>query len=192
MVEQKVSRKALKTKKQIGTVLAELLQEKELRDITVHEIAEKADVSRTTVYNYYLDVYDIYEQLENTVLTELGLLITEHGVKTTFEVYPVVFGYIKDNREVFKMVFGPKGPSSLYMKILNMVEGLNRTIWSESFGVDMNDERVVCAIRYHSNGTMAIVGNWVMTDFAQSQDSVIHMLTGLDRSTQAYLASLLG
>ena len=59
MTEHKVSRKALKTKKQIGTVLAELLQEKELRDITVHEIAEKADVSRTTVYNYYLDVYDI-------------------------------------------------------------------------------------------------------------------------------------
>ena len=128
MAGQKVSRKALKTKNQIGTVLAELLQEKELRDITVQEIADKADVSRTTVYNYYLDVYDIYEQLENTVLTELGLLITEHGVKTTFEVYPVVFRYIKDNREVFKMVFGPKGPASLYMKILNMVEGLNRAI----------------------------------------------------------------
>ena len=56
----------------------------------------------------------------------------------------------------------------------------------------MKDERVMCAIRYHSNGTMAIVGNWVMTDFAQSQDSVIQMLAGLDRSTQAYLASLLG
>ena len=56
MAEQKVSRKALKTKKQISTVLAELLQEKELRDITVQEIADKADVSRTTVYNYYLDV----------------------------------------------------------------------------------------------------------------------------------------
>ncbi len=192
MAGQKVSRKALKTKNQIGTVLAELLQEKELRDITVHEIAEKADVSRTTVYNYYLDVYDIYEQLENTVLTELGLLITEHGVKTTFEVYPVVFRYIKDNPAIFKMVFGPKGPASLYMKILNMVEGLNRTIWSEKFGVDMKDERVVCAIRYHSNGTMAIVGNWVMNDFVQSQDLVIQMLTGLDRSTQAYLASLLG
>ena len=192
MAGQKVSRKALKTKNQIGTVLAELLQEKELRDITVHEIAEKADVSRTTVYNYYLDVYDIYEQLENTVLTELGLLITEHGVKTTFEVYPVVLRYIKDKPAIFKMVFGPKGPASLYMKILNMVEVLNRAIWSESFGVAMNDERVVCAIRYHSNGTMAIVGNWVMTDFAQSQDFVIQMLAGLDRSTQAYLASLLG
>ena len=56
----------------------------------------------------------------------------------------------------------------------------------------MKDERVVCAIRYHSNGTMAIVGNWVMNDFAQSQDFVIQMLSGLDKSTQAYLTSLLG
>lgn len=192
MAEQKVSRKALKTKKQISTVLAELLQEKELRDVTVQEIADKADISRTTVYNYYLDVYDIYEQLENSVLTELGLLITEHGVKMTFEVYPAVFRYIKENPAIFKMVFGPNGPGSLYMKLLNLVEGLNRAIWSESFGVDMKDDRVVSAIRYHSNGCLAIVANWVMNDFAQSQDSVIQMLAGLDRSTQAYLASLLG
>jgi AcrR family transcriptional regulator len=192
MIEQKASRKALKTKKQIKTVLARLLSQKDLRDITVQEIADMAEISRTTFYNYYLDVYDIYEQLEKEVLTELGLLITEHGVKTEFEVYPVVFRYIRDNTEIFKMVFGPKGPGSLYMKLLNMVEGLNRTIWAESFGIDINDARVICAIRYHSNGTMAIVANWVMSDFSQSEDSIIQMLSGLDKSTQAYLKTQLG
>lgn len=192
MAEQKISRKAQKTKKKIGVVLAELLQEKELRDITVQEIADKADISRTTFYNYFLDVYDIYEQLEKTVLTDLGLLITEYGLKTTNEVYRVAFGYIRENPEIFKMIFAPNGPASFYMKLLNMVEGLNQTIWSENFGVDLNDERVVCVIRYHSNGTLAIVGNWVMNDFAQSQDFIIQMLTGLDMSTQEYLKKQLG
>ena len=74
MPEQKLSRKALKTKKQIKNALAELLQTKELKDITVQEVAQKADISRTTFYNYYYDVYDIYEQLEKEVLAELGLL----------------------------------------------------------------------------------------------------------------------
>lgn len=192
MAEQKTSRKALKTKKQIKTVLAQLLSQKDLRDITVQEIADMAEISRTTFYNYYLDVYDIYEQMEKEVLTELGLLISEHGAKTGLELYPVVFRYIKDNPEIFKMVFGPKGPGSLYMKLLNMVEGLNQIIWTERFGVDMNDARVLCAIRYHSNGTMAIVANWVMSDFSQSQDFIIQMLTGLDKSTQAYLTTQLG
>ena len=64
MGEQKLSRKALKTKKLIKNALAQLLQDKELKSITVQEVAEKADISRTTFYNYYYDVYDIYEQLE--------------------------------------------------------------------------------------------------------------------------------
>ena len=74
MLEQKLSRKALKTKKQIKIALAQLLQNKELKDITVQEVAQKADISRTTFYNYFYDVYDIYEQLEKEVLAELGLL----------------------------------------------------------------------------------------------------------------------
>ena len=191
MAEQKTSRKAQKTMKQIRIILAQLLTEKELRDITVQEIAEKAEISRTTFYNYYLDVYDVYEQLENTVLTELGLLITEHGPKTKYEVYPAVFKYIMDNPEVFKMIFSPNGPKLLYLKLLNLVEGLNRVIWAEFFDIDMNDDRVECVIRYHSNGTLAIAANWVLSDFKQSQDFIIKMLHGLDASTQAYLKAQL-
>ena len=47
MAEQKVSRKALKTKKQIGTVLAELLQEKELRDIRLQLLSGRLRYLRT-------------------------------------------------------------------------------------------------------------------------------------------------
>ena len=74
MVEQKISRKALKTKRLIMNSLAVLLQSKELKDITVQEVASQADVSRTTLYKYFYDVYDIYDQLEKEVLSELGLL----------------------------------------------------------------------------------------------------------------------
>ena len=192
MAEQKTSRKVQKTKKQIRIALSELLEEKELRNITVQEIADKAEISRTTFYNYYLDVYDIYEQMENMVLTELGLLITEYGAKTTYEVYPVVFGYIKENPEVFKMIFSPNGRGTLYLKLLNLVEGLNRVIWAENYGVNINDDRVKCVIRYHSNGFLAIVADWVMGGFSQSQDFVVQTLAGLDKSTQAYLTKMIG
>lgn len=36
--------------------LAVLLQSKELKDITVQEVASQADVSRTTLYKYFYDV----------------------------------------------------------------------------------------------------------------------------------------
>ncbi len=189
MPEQKTSRKALKTQKLIRNALAELLAEKELKDITVQEIADIADISRTTFYNYYYDVYDIYEQLEQTVLIELGEMITEHGHKTTFEVYSVVFKYIQENPEVFKMIFSPNGIHALYVKLQKMVEGLNRTLWSERFGVKMNDKRLLCAIRYHSNGTLAIVADWVLNDFDLPEEFINETLGELDKNTQKYLMS---
>ena len=192
MAEQKTNRKALKTRRLIRNALAELLTKKELKDITVQEIADIADISRTTFYNYYYDVYDIYEQLEQTVLIELGEMITEHGPKTTFEVYSVVFKYIKENPDVFKMIFSPNGKHTLYMKLKKMVEGLNQKLWAESFGVKLNDKRLLYSIRYHSNGTLAIVAAWVLNDFDQPEEFVIETLGDLDKNTQNYLISQIG
>ena len=192
MAEQKTNRKALKTRRLIRNALAELLTKKELKDITVQEIADIADISRTTFYNYYYDVYDIYEQLEQTVLIELGEMITEHGPKTTFEVYSVVFKYIKENPDVFKMIFSPNGKHTLYMKLKKMVEGINQKLWAESFGVKLNDKRLLYSIRYHSNGTLAIVADWVLNDFDQPEEFVIETLGDLDKNTQNYLISQIG
>ena len=79
----------------------------------------------------------------------------------------------------------------LYMKLLNLVEGLNRVILSEKFGVDIYDSRIQYVIRYHSNGCLAIIGGWVLSDFEQSKDFIVKMLTDLDRSTQSYLSTLI-
>lgn len=192
MADNKTDRRTIKTRKAIFEALAELLCEKELRKITVNELTGKADIHRVTFYKHFLDIYDVYDQLENMILSDLGLLITEHGVKPTFEVYAAVFQYIKENPKYFKMLFNPHSSTSLYWKVQKMVEGLNHFLWSESFDIDMNDSRVDCVIRYHSNGSLAIIGGWVQSDFAQSEDFVAEMLRGLDKSTQEFLSSLIG
>ena len=191
MAEKKTDLRTLKTKKAIFEALAELMCEKELRQITIKELSDKAEIHRVTVYKHFVDIYDVYEQFEKMVLLQLGELITEYGSKTTFEVYPVVFKYITENPGIFKMIFSPHSTSGLYQKLLKMVEGLNRLIWAESFGADMNDRRVESAIRYHSNGTLAIVANWVMNEFDQPQEFIIQTLSGLDKSTQTYLKEIL-
>lgn len=77
MNSKPVDRRIVKTKRALSNALAELLAEKELRKITVQEIVDKADVSRVTFYKYYLDVYDLYDKIEEDVLTELGLIVLQ-------------------------------------------------------------------------------------------------------------------
>ena len=53
MDEKKTDRRSLKTQKLIKEALAELLTEKELRQITVQEVSDKADIHRVTFYKHY-------------------------------------------------------------------------------------------------------------------------------------------
>ena len=48
MAEKNTDRRTLKTQKALRDAMADLLAEKELRKITVQEIADKADVNRVT------------------------------------------------------------------------------------------------------------------------------------------------
>ena len=192
MDDKKTDRRTLKTRKAIFEGLAELLTEKELRNITVQELSDKVDIHRVTFYKHFMDIYDVYEQLEKMILSELTLLITEYGEKLNFEVYPAVFKYIMDNPKFFKMIFSPHNTSTLYHKVLKMVEKLNRVIWSEKYGVDLKDSLVTCAIRYHSNGCLAIIAGWVLSDFKESEDFITKTLSDLDKNTQDYLSAKLG
>ena len=191
MEEKRLDRRTMRTRKAVFEALAGLMAEKELRHITVQELADKADIHRVTLYKHFLDIYDAYDQLEKMIMSELGIMITEYGVNPTFEVYGVVCDYIRENATYFKMIFSPHASTALYQKVQNMVEGLNRMIWSESLDIAMNDNRIDSAIRYHSNGCLAVIGGWVMSDFAEPHAVVVDILKGLDRSTQAYVRTLL-
>lgn len=187
MAEKSQSRRTSRTKKAICDAFAELMYEKELSKITVQELADRADVGRATFYKHYYDIYDVYEKMESAFLIELGEIITVQGIKSKFEVYPAVFEYMKKNPKIFKMIFSPNNNVPLRRKLITMVEGLNRVIWSESLGVAMDDSMVECAIKYHSNGCLAIIENWVLSDFKQPQSFIIEALSGFDNSTMVFL-----
>ena len=71
------NRSVRRTKGKLKDALITLMLESPVKDITVREIAELADVSRGTFYLYYRDVYDMVEKLQNMLLDELTLIMGE-------------------------------------------------------------------------------------------------------------------
>ena len=55
---KKEDRRVRRTKKLLTQALTELMQQKQIKDITVTELTEKADMNRGTFYLYYRDVFD--------------------------------------------------------------------------------------------------------------------------------------
>ena len=189
MAEKKTNRRAQKTKQAIFTALAELMCDKELRHITVQDISDKADIHRVTFYKHFLDIYDVYEQLETIILSDVGMIITEYGEKTSEELYRAVLKYIADHPAYCKLVFSPHNTGVLYQKLLKMFDGVRRLVLTEQLGIDFSDTNADTVIRYHANGCFSVISNWVMTGFEQPQSAIIQTLSWLDKNVQDYLGS---
>ena len=63
-MEKKTDRRVLRTRKMLLEGLTDLLKEKDIKDISVKELADYADINRCTFYLHYKDVYDMLEKIE--------------------------------------------------------------------------------------------------------------------------------
>ncbi len=188
MPEQKLSRKTLKTIKSIKLALAQFMENKALKDITVQEVADKAEISRTTLYKYFYDVYDIYEQIEREVLTEIGMLTLKYSDGFSADFWDQLFDYITQNPEIFKMIFSPHSTGELRFKFTNMIEGVFRLILTERCHVDINDNELDYLSAFWSSGYVAVIGKWVRNDFTPSKDLIMKSLAELNGYMEKLIA----
>jgi len=59
------------TKNKIKQALIQLLNKKNLEEITVSDITRNSQINRGTFYLHYLDKYDLIEKLEEDILTNI-------------------------------------------------------------------------------------------------------------------------
>ncbi len=190
MNSKPVDRRIVKTKRALSNALAELLAEKELRKITVQEIVDKADVSRVTFYKYYLDVYDLYDKIEEDVLTELGLIVLQlenNSMETFFEQ---LVGYIYDNRVKFGMIFSPNTTSKLRDKLSKLIEGMLRNVYSEKLGIAPNNKELAYICCYRAQGCLAILQKWVLEGFEDPCEYIIKLMPAIDAQLEDYFSNI--
>lgn len=71
MDSQKVDKRIIRTRKLIKHTMIELMQEKEVQNITVTDICNRAELNRGTFYTYYQDVYSLVSEIENEILDDI-------------------------------------------------------------------------------------------------------------------------
>ena len=67
--------KSSATKHRIGVAFLELIQTMAWDKVTVKALCSQAHITRGTFYNYFNDVYDLLEEIENDLLNDLTTLI---------------------------------------------------------------------------------------------------------------------
>lgn len=110
-------RNAERTKRWIRKAFTELIAEKkDIEKITVSELAERADISKTTFYYHYEDIYAVAEEFENKLIDHLPESLAEFGKESSpeaadFRLYARgIISFLKENEESYRIVMGASSP----------------------------------------------------------------------------------
>lgn len=121
---EKMDRRIRKTKAQLRHGLAKLLKEKTIKEITVKELVEEVDINRSTFYLHYTDIYDLMEQTENDLKSEILEIIHNDEPVKIGETMPHItelFVFIADNREIASALLGPNGDVAFMRQIEQII-----------------------------------------------------------------------
>lgn len=101
-------RNSIRTKKMIREAFVALLNERKgLSDIKVAELAERADIAKSTFYNHYDDVYAVAEEMFDELVQNLNGIIDamEADRATDYKIYLIsIFEFLKQNEDTYRSV----------------------------------------------------------------------------------------
>ncbi len=91
------------TRKRLSDALITLLMQKPVREITVRELTELANVSRGTFYFHYTDIYDLMED-------------------STPEALRALFSYLDENDGICSVLLGTNGDTAFVHRLKGVIE----------------------------------------------------------------------
>lgn len=117
----KVDRRVLKSQEAIKTALLQLMTEKTFDDITIRDIADRANVNRGTIYLHYVDKFDLLDKVVEEHMQTLRELC-QSASETTFEEGNYVwFEYFASNHLFFSTMLTTKSAAYFRRRFLELV-----------------------------------------------------------------------
>lgn len=166
-----MDRRVKYTKKVIKETFLSLLEEKDISNISVKELCEKADVNRGTFYRYYEDIYDLLKKIEEEFIEEVKnsnsmIHMSEHSIYTfTREILEV----FENNKKLVTILFN--ADSNIYFLDDVLEIAYEKCIGNWENNVDSSDyNELENAVVFIFNGALGVINYWIKNDFNTSSD----------------------
>lgn len=181
-MEHNKDKRVIRTKDLLIRSLSALMKQKNIKDITVKELCEYADINRGTFYLHYKDIYDMLDSIEQELSEKFLQIFQKYNSETNEDFpYPLfleIFKLVDDNAELFRVLIGPNGDISFIMKIFKLynIHCLQSEFNKLSPQFSMNQV-------YYSNfilyGCVGLIEQWLSRDTKESPEKMAELITKL-------------
>ena len=174
MAEKRENRRVQMTKRLMKDALLELLEQRELVNISVTAICETADVHRSTFYKYYSDQADLLRELEQDYLDQVPMPskdLTQWEEEELLAETTAFFDYVRLNERAFRIFLGESRSSDFVARLID------RLCSKYSAPTEAGDETASYYTHlYIACGTVGMLREWVNSGFPMSSREIAEMM----------------
>ena len=154
------------SKEKIKRIFIELIQTKEINQISVSDICKKCNLNRSTFYSNYIDIYDLADKIKEDLFQEVLNLYPEE-VKTSKHSYDFLrlFNHIKDNQLFYKTYFK--------LDYDNNFEFFDKMVDSNEVSKYYGDkDNISYHITFFKAGLNAVIKRWLYYGCVESPEEI--------------------
>ena len=165
----------IETENRMEQVALDLMQHYDIDHITVRTICEQAHVNRTTFYEHFLDIYDLFDKLETKMRSGIISRYTIGGT-TAFSIQSFIplFNYIKENQNFYKIVLKTRTSFPLKQGFERLLNDIIRPLCKNAGVVD--EEEILYYLVFFQAGFTMTLRRWVETGCRESEEELADII----------------
>jgi len=176
---EKENRKIRYTKMVIRDSLMELMKNKPILNISVKEICDLADISRSTFYDHYKDHFDLLKQIEDETLIYFENLLNKYkdkqAKKDVVQMVEEMLTYIANNGDTIQVLLSEYGDISFQKKLLYHFVMHNQII--KYFAKKpQNDETISYYSVFLVHGAIGLIQHWLKNNMSMPVPQLAKMM----------------
>ncbi len=162
----KNNKRRLLSQEKIETTFFQLLQTRELAQISVSEICKQCGLNRSTFYANYADVYELADKIRVRLEQEVNALYENDIANQMGNDYLRLFRHIKDNQLFYQTYFklGYDHTSPIHLEYIKPDYRL------------FPQEHMDYHIEFHKAGLNAMIKKWLKSGCIETPETMAEMI----------------
>ena len=156
------------SQEKIEKVFVQLLQTKEINEISISDICKLAKVNRSTFYANYIDIYDLVEKLHSRMINDFFNIYIDE-VKSQKHSYDFLklFKHIKNNQLFYKTYFN-LGIDYMWDSTYNINDEMERWYGKNEYSEYHN--------AFFKAGKNAVIQKWLNNGCKESPEEIENII----------------
>ena len=179
------NRSVRNTKRRLHEALLALMHQKPVKEITIKELTDLANVNRGTFYFHYHDIYELLQAMEDDFFARFDAVINITVAKgNAYGYLMAIFPFLGENHQFCQVFLSPHGDRAFVERVKGAVDAKCSAFWRNA--APSGDERRFALYNaFIINGCVGVIETWLSDGMQEQPEEIAGLIATIVNSSAA-------